>query len=185
MSNILYDAVMALGKSIENIDRSRWIRGTLQIDNHMCAIGLVTAGLNDGHSFYPADVSAEDVDDQILASRVACEALIEALTPEQQQNLRRRAEWVDMNSNNNRDVCRPYINNALAGTFSEPHDWQTPVVVANDDDTIIGDWYEARLWFTRALDLLAKRLPEPIPATPLTVDEILVSAPVERTPQLV
>lgn len=184
MGNVLYEAIIALGRSIEQIDRDGWMRGSLGGENGhpRCVVGHVsyamTREIDGGGTFFPYDyITSTDLLLRHVSRKVfpvIGQALIDTLTPEQVERLRFINEYDDTSGG--------LIGEAL-GERPDVQALQCAVVVVNDRllrDEVDGHVI-VRRWLSDALDKLAEQLPVP-PAAPMTTREI-VEAAVEQIDQ--
>jgi hypothetical protein len=154
----LYGAIIALGRSISEIDLHGWTLGTFGNEHHKkCAVGLLS------YSFVqtPDHLSLCGLtDDETEAAILAAYALYDVLSPEQVERLEAALRRLD-EDNNDSHFDRVYAsfrdrNNA---SLTEIEDI---TIITNDQ--VMTEQAEARRWFSDALDLLAEQLPIPAEA---------------------
>jgi hypothetical protein len=178
--NNLYEAVMIVGRSIEEIDRTGWTCGALGVKNTpRCANALLSVSSERRMPEYIYD-AARRAPETAMPLRLAAKALFET-APEEAMKVVRKAWDEDpdgywefekaFNDPLNGDLG--YIGDGLAQINDADH-------IDSGSEVPILTTKTARAWFQRAFDKLAEELPEPIPADPpLYVSDIASS----RTPE--
>jgi hypothetical protein len=177
MGNVLYEAIIALGRSIEQIDRDGWMPGSLGGRESLprCVVGHVSYALTypDGGTFFPADYAKSGdpwlrhVSSDVFP--VIGRALIDALTEKQRARLKQLTAH---------EEAGPYIQSALVYGSKSVTPLQCAIVNFNDcclrdevDGTAI-----VRRWLSDALDLLAEALP--VPSAPIYAREQTEATPI-------
>lgn len=177
----LYSAIIALGRSATDARRGGWLCGGLGDPGvgPKCVNGLITWHLG---ATYPVYLHALERMEDRKAASLAGRALLRTTPVEA---LKMMGECGDYGATLQKIAALDGLSDsAVASLLATINDMR---VGENDDFERELDDLEpllngetAAAWFERALDLLAKQLPEPIPATPpLTVEQILAAAPSE------
>lgn len=188
--NDLYEAVVILGKSVEDIDKYGWVCSSYGYDGGpKCVNGVLSIAAGSQIAVHVQDYaflgSGNDMREPL---RLACIALVET-APQHIKNA-----LIDLEDNGMTDFARKFlcpqeldlrtlgsllihVNDATDGAV---YDEEAMEMV----DTPMLNREGARDWFSRAFDKLAEQLPEPIPAEPpLTVKQI-IETPSELTIEL-
>lgn len=160
--NKLYEAVIALGRSMQNIDYFGWMQEELgDWDGEKCAIGHISFTLI-GNPEYTHGIAFQLMHPhEAMTSRVALRALCEALTEDQ---LALVGQYVAATQSD-------YSIRAfkIAGTGNgTAADYAEVVAIANDE--AMRSKAEVKAWFSAAIDVLAKELP--IPPAPMDVSDV-------------
>lgn len=154
--NTLYEAVMALGRSIDDLKKYGWIQDDLgDVYSSKCATGVVSCSVL-GYASYPAAILKDKgSSDQLDVIGVMFKALCDVLPPEKKQGVYHKALEVD-------PAAAREVRSVLDGPVTLGAT-ETMVVLTNDK--LIANAEEAIQWFSDALDLLAEQLP--VPARPV------------------
>lgn len=168
----LYDAIMTLGRSASDARNGGWVCEEIgTAHSPKCVNGLITWHLGwicpqyITQMFVEPKVQAAETAAALLAGR----ALLRTI-PEGARELAEERGWLldDPDTKTDKGVEDDLVEindlNIGTGEYDENGDeYMEPFL----------NYEQAAEWFERALDLLAKDLPDPIPATPLIVDTIL------------
>lgn len=156
----LYDAIMTLGRSAQDAANGGWTCGELGWSSGpKCVNGLITWHLGAKHACYITEDMKLSKNQQ-QAALIAARALAETAPSEVVPYLGRKWSGTDLRS-------WPLL------PVDDLEDLLVAINDAETDEPVLNSEMAAA-WFSRAMDLLAQQLPDPLPT--LTVDEI-VAAP--------
>lgn len=156
--NPLYEAVIALGRSITSIDRGEWTKGTIGgFGTPSCGVGLITKHtigrplfLTMGGDLYPRAFTVVELASDALRRSVSAEAYERAVVDTQ-----------GMTAQGQLGTHVPDMMRRAYEGGGDIADTQCLIVRVNDSSNA----QQVREWFSDALDLLAEDLP--VPATPV------------------
>lgn len=148
--NVLYEAIMLLGRAITELDRCGWGKGELGHQHGpKCATGLVTFPIG-GFTFYGEHAADNGLTySEVDHLRLAESALVKAVPD---------TKYTQAYSNSG-SVQSILMDKARHGsTLFE--DMEMLIVRVNDSGDMSHD--EIRQWFSDAMDVLAEDLPTPV-----------------------
>lgn len=172
---VLYDAVMTLGRSYEDARSGGWLCGDLgHVDGPKCVNGLITFHLSD-HNQVTYITRLRSLR-ETAAARMAAVALVRVRPTEFDEQL--LIEWDASERESTRDALRNPDN-------ATTQKLENILITINDledgtEDSWLLDATTASAWFERAFDLLAQDLPDPLPSESLVEtgapDRVLIEA---------
>lgn len=160
--NDLYKAIIALGRSLDEIDKGRWVRGTVaSVTGGRCAVGLISYQLV-GRQMYLSNMLRGCWRD-IPAARIAADALRRCVPRESYERAIGQTSLIS-------DEGIQRMESAYARGSDDLSHIETLITCINDTSSE----EEVRQWFSDALDLLAEDLLTPL--VPEAADNTLVYA---------
>jgi hypothetical protein len=162
--NDLYKAIIALGRSLDEIDKGRWIQGAVAgITGGRCAVGLISYQLV-GQPIYLSHIGARERRwRDIPAAQIAADALRRCVPRESYERTICQTSLIS-------DAGMKRMESAYKRGSDDLSHLETLITCINDTSSE----EEVRQWFSDALDLLAEDLLTPL--APEAVDNTLMYA---------